>query len=287
MPISSLNSFDRAASTLFEGTLSGKGYMARKCSKFLNKQFDKAVNDPAKFASSMLLTSIVSKDVVGWILYTYQSWCNKRIPEEKRKSVAALDFINGLIMVGGQILVGKVIEKRLTPGLFGKLYSGFIKDKDTNVKTEIKGYAAKASSRLYEDNIMTTVIDEIKVNKNVDISKVDTSKVAKALIKEVGQGSKRYKLFEAGFGIIVTALATTALVKRTLAPLISTPLSDWFKRKYIDKKGAYQEQKFEAKPEDKFERVTETTYTPWAHNVDNNKNDLNKDQFNKTVKKES
>lgn len=277
MSISPLAGFNKTAERIFEKTLSGKGFITRKTSNFLNKQFDKAVNDPARFAASMLVTSIVSKDVVGCILYTYQSLHNEKIPEDKRKSVAALDLINGFLMVGGQWFIGKVIDKKMTPDLFGKFYSGMSKDK-AGKEILLTGTGSKDKSCLYQDNILDVVKKEINGKRNID-----AKKVAKALVKEVGSGSKRYKLLEAGFGIIVTALATTALVKRTLVPLIATPLSAWYKTKFMDKPS---DKKVEVKPQDKFERVTATTYTPWAYNSNNTKSDLVQDQFKKTSQKQ-
>lgn len=277
MSISPATGFNKAADSVFQWSLSGKGFVGRRVSRFLNKQFDKAVNDPARFASSMLLTSIVSKDVVGCVLYTYQSLHNEKIPEDKRKSVAALDLINGFLMVGGQLLVGKIIDRKMTPELFGKMYSGTFKNKDTGKEELLKGLGAKEKARLYSDNILEVVKKEIKGKD------IDAEKVADAIGKEIGKGSKRYKLVEAGFGIVVTALATTALVKRTLVPLIATPLSAWYKGKFMDKPS---DKNIKVKPEDKFERVTATTYTPWAHNSNDNKNDLNQDQFKKATPKQ-
>lgn len=275
MSISPLKSFNKAAEYVFEKSLSGKGFITRRTSNFFNKQFDKAVNNPAKFAASMLVTSIVSKDVVGCVLYTTQSLHNEKIPEDKRKSVAALDLMNGGLMVGGQYLVGKVIEGKLTPQLFAKMYSGVLKDK-TGKEELLKGIGAKDKACLYKDNVLDLVK---KAAKGKDI---DANKLTKHIIKEIGNGSPRYKLIEAGFGIIVTAIATTALVKRTLVPLIATPLSGWYKKKFMDKPS---DKDIKVKPEDKFERVTATTYTPWAYNSDNNKNDIVQDQFKKSTPK--
>lgn len=279
MSISPLISFNKTADQVFAWSLNGKGFVGRRVGNFFNRQFDKAVNDPARFAASMLVTSIVSKDVVGCVLYTYQSLHNDKIPEDKRKSVAALDLMNGGLMVGGQLLVGKIIDKKMTPKMFGKMYSGKFKDKDTKKETLLKGLGEKDKACLYQDNILDTVRKEIKCQKGID-----AKKVADAIVKEVGHSSNRYKLIEAGFGLIVTALATTALVKRTLVPLIATPLSAWYKTKFMDKPS---DKKIEAKPEDKFERVTATTYTPWAYNSNNTKSDLVQDQFKKTTPKQA
>ena len=279
MSISPLTGFNKTADRIFERSLSGKGFITRHTSNFFNRQFDKAVNDPARFVASMLVTSIVSKDMVGCVLYTYQSLHNEKIPAEKRKSVAALDLMNGFLMVFGQLLVGKIIDKKMTPKMFGKMYSGMFKNKDTGKEEVLKGVGSKDKSRLYSDNILQTVKETIKKEGKT----VDAKKVTEALKNEIGRGSPRYKLFETGFGIIVTALMTTALVKRTLVPLIATPLSAWYKTKFMDKP---TDKKIEVKPEDKFERVTGTTYTPWAHNIDNNKKGVTKDQFEKAAQKQ-
>lgn len=280
MSISPLAGFNKTADRVFSWSLNGKGFVGRRVGNFFNRQFDKAVTDPARFAASMLVTSIVSKDVVGCVLYTYQSLHNDKIPEDKRKSVAALDLMNGGLMVGGQLLVGKIIDKKMTPKMFGKMYSGTFKDKDTKKETLLKGLGEKDKACLYSDNILETVKETAKKEGK----KVDAEKVSNALVKEIGLGSKRYKLIEAGFGLVVTALATTALVKRTLVPLIATPLSAWYKTKFMDKP---TDKKIETKPQDKFERVTATTYTPWAYNSNNTKSDLAQDQFKKTPPKQA
>ena len=218
--------FNQASGQLFEKSL-GQNRVGR----YLSKQFDKAVNEPAKFASSMLLTSIVSKDLVGCFVYTSQSLNNEKIPEEKRGYVAALDLINGILMVGGQLIVGKLIEAKLTPQLFGKFYSGTLKDKFTGEESDLPGKDAAKKARLAEDNVLGKVVHVIKEEGLKD---VDAKKVADALTKNLGKGnSTKYKLIEAGFGLIVTALVTTALVKRTLVPMISTPVSAWFKDKFM------------------------------------------------------
>jgi len=220
--------FNQASGQLFEKSL-GQNRIGR----FLSKQFDKAVNEPAKFASSMLLTSIVSKDLIGCFVYTSQSLNNKKIPEEKRGYVAALDLINGILMVGGQLIVGKLIEAKLTPQLFGKFYSGTVKDKFTGEEKILSGdYVKKA--RIAGDNVIQKVVH---VAKEKGFKDLDENKIADALVKNLGKGnSTKYKLIEAGFGLIVTALVTTALVKRTLVPMISTPVSAWFKDKFMNGK---------------------------------------------------
>lgn len=264
MAISSVK-FNQQAGRLLEKSISGKNAFSR----FLSKKFEKAVNEPAKFASSMLVTSIISKDLVGCFLYTSQSLNNKKIPEDKRGAVASLDLVNGFLMVGGQFLVGKVIESKLTPQLFGKFYSGKFTNKDTKIEKDLVGVDATKKSRLLHDNIIGTVKEVLSEAENKDISKTaqkiremikkenislknmqpeeakkQVKLIAETLQNNIGKGSAKYKLFEAGFGLIVTALATTALVKRTLVPLISTPLSAWFKDNVLEKQPVDKDTRF-------------------------------------------
>ena len=58
----------------------------------LSKKLEKGFKEPAKFAAAMLVTSIISKDLVGCFIYTKQSLTNEKIPEEKRGFVASLDL---------------------------------------------------------------------------------------------------------------------------------------------------------------------------------------------------
>ncbi|MDD3436112.1 MAG: hypothetical protein PHC64_03060 [Candidatus Gastranaerophilales bacterium] len=234
-------------------------------SNFIVKRLEAGFSEPAKFAAAMLITSIVSKDLIGCVLYTTQSLHNKEIPEEKRKFVASLDLMNGILMVGGQLLIGKLIEKQFIPEWFGKYFSGTIKDKHTSEETPLSEIP---QARLAEDNLHGMVKDAliindkhdkpIKVNKQIkdirrrlekaginfeEIKKLSSAQLDKEiqqitseLIKRVGKDSKKFKAIEAGFCILAGALATTALTKRTIVPMISTPLASWYKERFMDKK---------------------------------------------------
>lgn len=193
---------------------------------FVTGALKKALQNPPKYAGTMLIATIVSKDIVNGFLYTYQSWNNKKIPENKRKFVAALDAMNCIFMVGGQLGIGYLIDKGLTPWL-QKKYNGYSEDPITKVTTPVK----HSKSPLAYDNVHKLAENSLK-NYVDDVAKYDT----KALSKEVINGlSGKYKSMATGISIIVTALATTALVKRTITPLITTPLAGWLKDKYLDK----------------------------------------------------
>lgn len=207
--------------------------------KWISKQLEKGLSDPARYAAEMLVASIVSKDLINCVLYTTQSYNNKKIPEKKRKFVAAVDLMNGIIMVGGQLLIGKIIEAKTTPALLGKWFTGNIKNKYTGEEEPIPDTKAI----LAPDCIDNQTLKVIKENKDqlkklhVDINDTDTVKaICKRMVKQYGKSSAQYKAVATGFGLLVTAIATTALTKRTLAPLLSTPLAGWFKEHVMDRK---------------------------------------------------
>lgn len=230
---------------------------------YMTKQFDKAITDPAKFAAGMLVTSIITKDVVSGYLYTTQSLHNEKIPKEKRKFIAALDAVNCVLMVGGQFLIGKLIERSFTPKFFAKQFSGSVKDVDTKIETPLVGHEADKAS-LAPNNLIGSVKDVFSPQEDKDVSKnvrkirqmlkekgIDWQKVqslgdaerqahiddiSKALIKKIGPGSTKFKAIETGFAILVGALATTALTKRTIVPLVATPIAGWGKEKFMDDK---------------------------------------------------
>lgn len=179
--------------------------------KLFAKQLEMAVQNPIKFATNMMVLSLVSKDAVNCAFYTYQSYNNKRIPEEKRKFVAALDLVQGFLNVGTQLLAARLIEKHLTPALFNK-YIG---------KKLITGLSGKYS--------------KILVKKHPDL---DAKEIQKEVKSYLGEKSAFYKIAQGGFSLIATLLATTALCKRTLVPFIATPIAGKIKEKYMsDDKG--------------------------------------------------
>ena len=68
--------------------------------KKLGEQFAK---NPEKALGNAVVTSIILKDGIGCAMYVTQSLNNKKIPDEKRKFVAALDLTNGGLMILAQI----------------------------------------------------------------------------------------------------------------------------------------------------------------------------------------
>lgn len=194
------------------GQVAGKGFSFATKNKFLARTLETAVHSPFKYANAMVIASIVSKDFVNCYYYTTQSLHNKRIPEEKRKFVASLDLMNGFIMVFGQIIAGILFEKVMQKKLFNKVIA-------KKLDNDILGIHAKKALEMAK-----------AAGKNFDIKDM-----SKTLIDEYGSNSSKFKAMKGGFGLIISFFATTALTKRTIAPLLSTPLAGWFKGKYMDK----------------------------------------------------
>lgn len=251
-------------------------YTAKK----LSKNLEKGLKEPATFAAKMLVLSFVSKDAVNCILYTYQSYNNKKIPEDKRKFVAFLDLFNGIINVGGQIASLVLIERLLTPRL-ESIYTGALKYVNKDGKHAEK--MVKTSAPLSDDTLYMHTENAIKENadlikskvKNVNIDSLlkDAKSVNNEIIKELGHSSSKGKQITTGLNIVISALATNALIKRTLAPLIATPLAG----KFSENKG-----KKTAKPETKSETESAIESTPWNKIASDNSK---KDAFNKVTTK--
>lgn len=221
--------------------------------KFVTNAMKKALENPPKYAGTMLVATIVSKDIVNGFLYTYQSWNNEKIPEDKRKFVAALDAMNCIFMVGGQLGIGYLIDKGLTPWL-QKKYNGHEEDPITKVKTPVKN----SKSPLAFDNVLKETENSLK-NHVDDITKYDTKEISQKIIDSKLKG--KYKSMATGISIIVTALATTAIVKRTITPLVTTPLAGWLKDKYLDPKP-------KNKPSEKSDinnQLLDHTVAPWNY----------------------
>lgn len=147
------------------------------------------------FINGLGIASIVIKDGLGCYFYVNQSMNNKKIPEDKRKFVAALDLANGGLMIAMQILLfktisNKLVQTKLFDKMFGKHFNRAAK----------KGYLSIIKSR---DRFKT--LSEGQFNKSMDKVK-DTT-------------------FDA-FANIASLLAATTIGKRVIVPFIATPLAD-------------------------------------------------------------
>lgn len=214
------------------GTRIGKGlgsaYNYTATRKWCAKTLNYAAKDPEKYAIMMVMASIISKDLVGCAFYTVQSLNNEKIPEDKRGFVASVDLMNGLVMVVGQLLAGIGFEKILGKTLFDKCIA---KKLDNDV---LKAHAKKLAEKIKQ------------TGQNLKIDDIH-----KELIKQYGSESNKFKAMKGGLGLLIAYFATTALTKRIIAPLLSTPMAGWFKDKYMDK---------DKKPEIEKNRI----YYEWA-----------------------
>ncbi len=92
-------------------------------SKWLDKNITNSLNSPTKMARAFVIANVL-KDMVGSVFYVSQSYNNEKMPEDKRKLVAALDLANGAAMCFFQLLLGftisdKAVQDRLAKKLFG------------------------------------------------------------------------------------------------------------------------------------------------------------------------
>lgn len=225
------------------------------------KNLEQGIKQPAQYAAKMMVGSIVSKDIINCYYYTTQSYNNKKIPEEKRGFVAAMDFVNGVINVVGQIAAFMCVDKFLTPKI-ESFYTGKIKDAKTGEEKYVKSTATLSPD---EGLRMTKeVIHEQKaelIKKGVDFDRLvkESTEVSKKIFDKVVKDGGKSKDLAKGIGIVVSSLATMALIKRTLTPLVATPLAGWFKDKYMNKK----------KPDAPHGRV----YYEWKNTMLDNKKD--------------
>lgn len=214
--------YSRATSSVYD--FSGKLCNRFAENRLVKNSLEKFYNEPAKAAGKMLLYSIVSKDAINCILYTYQSWYNEKIPADKRKFVALGDLVNGFVMVGGQLLAGKVVDKMVIPNVQSH-YTGTLKDAN-NKEYTVRN--SKATSRFFHQDNLRAHLEEVLKEKGIDAKHVKTEEILEKVVKRTKAP------YISGLGIILTTLFTTALIKRTLAPLVSTPLAGAIKKKYID-----------------------------------------------------
>lgn len=221
--------------------ITGKS-ISRLAKGILAKRLEFARKNPDKFAANVMVLSLVSKDAVNCAFYTYQSYNNERIPEEKRKFVAALDLVQGFLNVGTQLLAFTVIKKHLTP----KLFDGLIGKK---LLTGLTSKYTKQISKAHPDFNVEEVSKEVKTY--------------------LGEKSNFYEASKTGFSLIVTLLATTALCKRTLVPLIATPIAGKVKDKYMnDDKNAKIDSKQNAKPQETpnlDDKLLDHSTAPWSY----------------------
>lgn len=213
---------------------SGVGkFIDKYATGFLAKEFEKGIKEPAKFAGKMMVTSIVTKDLVGCAMYTYQSANNKKIDKDKRQFVAALDFTNGIINVAGQILSFAVVDKFIIPKIYSRLFTGVVEKGGKDVYTKANSPYSKDSLHKTTLNVMQERAEKLKeLGINPEEAMQHAKEMTDKVVAKLGHGSNKAKDLSGGLTLIVGAIATMAFIKRTITPLLATCLADkcqgWF-----------------------------------------------------------
>jgi len=158
--------------------------------------------NPAKAIAIAAITSVAVKDGVGCAMYVTQSLNNKKIPDDKRKFVAALDLTNGILMITAQIAMFfgmRAVNKKLFGWAFN---SSFSKNAKKTIATQWRMLQKKAGK--------------------VPDRKHD-------IYKKIGKYEKdAFNIFS-----FVSELAAATIVgKRMIVPLIATPLASKLKAKW-------------------------------------------------------
>lgn len=161
----------------------------------MQKLGEKWAKDPDGVLGAATVTSIILKDGIGCAMYVGQSLNNDRIPEKKRKFVAALDLTNGLLMILAQI--GMFLGMRAYSGkIFNKVFGKtFNKVAQSQYVSRIRMQSAKAGE---------SVMKKLGIQKTFDKYKDDALGV---------------------FKFVLDISAATIIGKRVIVPLIATPLA--------------------------------------------------------------
>lgn len=171
----------------------GMGYLSKtRPLKALGNAWNKSPEDVLAWAT---VASIVLKDGIGCAMYVTQSLNNKKIPDEKRKFVAALDLTNGGLMILAQIALfflsrqysGKIFKK-----IFAKSFNEVAKNQTI---ARLQMNAAKAGKGFAKYMKLEKVFDKVEKNGK--------------------------DLFKFLFDIA----AATIVGKRVIVPLIATPFA--------------------------------------------------------------
>lgn len=83
-------------------------------------------------------TSLISKDVVGCVMYTSTARKNKQYTPEKRSDVANYDLANGIINIGLQLLAIKPLEYALKKFSDSHFMKHFYQNLDKRLKSSDK-----------------------------------------------------------------------------------------------------------------------------------------------------
>ncbi len=189
--------------------------------KLMKKGCEYFKNNKEKAIAYATLTSLVGKDGVGCYLYVTQSLNNKKIPDDKRQFVAAMDLTNGILMMLSQVAFFFAMRKFSKP-LFEKLFK--------------KSFGSEAFK-----NLVTKLRNLIKKEGKTPPRKPELKREHNEL-KDV---------CFAAFENVVNIVAATILAKRVFVPFVSTPLAQYITNKRdekVAKKNGVQQQPSQESP---------------------------------------
>ena len=171
----------------------------QKCCNYFRKEPEKAI-------AYSTIASVVGKDGIGCYMYVNQSLNNKKIPEDKRKFVAALDLTNGILMIAAQLGLFFAMRKFNEP-LFNKIFQKSF-DKAGQVFKTIATQIRKQQK--------SAGVPPSQISRKITIKK-DYDKIRKDCLDT--------------FKFITELAAATILAKRVVVPFIATPLAQKVKDK--------------------------------------------------------
>lgn len=160
-------------------------------------------NASALLTSKIVVASAVTKDAVGCLFYTYQSLNNKRIPEDQRKFVGALDLANGLLNVGVQLLMALGVENLIMRFFDKKLAPKYFSEEDSVIQ---KSYKKLPESLTKETNYENFKKEFIELTR------------------------RRRGLAKIGFQAIAVSILLQIVTKRMITPFLATPAASFMKK---------------------------------------------------------
>ena len=150
---------------------------------------------------------MVAKDGIGCGMYVYQSMNNDKIPEERRNFVWKLDAVNGVLMIGFQILFFLGMRK-FNDKLFNKAFKIFNKKNFNSLAEQIR--------------VDQKSIPQIPSTKGDLGTEFDAMKASGLAV----------------FKSVTELVASTILAKRVVVPFISTYITDILEEHDKKKKNA-------------------------------------------------
>lgn len=227
-----------------------KSKPVQKCCKYFEEHQTNAI-------AYATLASLVGKDGIGCYLYVTQSLHNKKIPEDKRRFVANMDLVNGILMMMSQVGFFFAIKKFNEP-LFDKLF------KKSFGSEAFKTLATKTRKILKEKNVLAIKEGQAPV---VVPRKSELKKEHSKLREQCCDAFKN----------VTNIIAATILAKRIFVPFVSTPIAQYITNKHDEKleakkalaQGANKEAKPEQKPTEQLAQKLDITSTGKSENSGN------------------